>query len=53
MRELPAAGVTFSAGAGAAGAGFGTGADGFFSSGGDNLGVQDAKVTTKKTVSLI
>lgn len=50
--ELPAGGATFCAGAGGAGGagaeGFGAGADGFFSSGGDTLGIQDAKVTTNK-----
>ena len=47
VKTLPAGVATFSAGAGGAGEGFGAGADGFFSSGGDTLGTQDAKITTK------
>lgn len=44
MNCLPARGAVFSAGAGAGG---NRGADGFFSSGGETLGIQDAKITTK------
>ncbi len=51
MKKLPAGGATFSAGGG--GEGFGADADGFFSSGGDTLGIQDAKIITKKTTSLV
>lgn len=53
LNRLPAGGATFCAGAGggggAGGEGFGVGTDGFFSSGGDTLGIQDAKITTKIT----
>ena len=47
MNKLPAGGANFSAGGG--GEGFGAGSEGFFSSGGDTLGIQDAKITTKTT----
>ena len=54
VNRLPAGGAALAAGAeGAAGAGggagFAAGADGFFSSGGETLGIQDAKITTKTT----
>lgn len=49
VKKLPAGRVTFSAGAGGGGgAGFGAGTDGFFSTGGDTLGIQDFKIITKK-----
>ena len=53
MNKLPAGGANFSAGAEGGGEGFGAGADGFVSAGGDTLGIQDAKIITKKTTSLV
>ena len=50
MNKLPAGGANFSAGGG--GEGFGAGA-GFVSAGGDTLGIQDAKIITKKTTRLV
>lgn len=48
MEQIPAGRGTLAAGGGGAGFDTGVGTDGFFSSGGETLGIQDAKITTKK-----
>lgn len=46
LNRLPAGGAPFCS-RGGVGEGFGAGRDGFFSSGGGTLGIQDVKVTTE------